>query len=186
MEYDERYKDTRTGRYLRGTSPHQGFDGSVTFPAVSSPPGREFVPRLTTIGTSKLPYDAGEFCKVVAGAPDNVLLFCDTSLFHHKSDARLWDALLNRQGKMVIVPPVRRELAPWLARNGEHPAAQAILNGEPSVDFSGIDSEDQRGIVTAEYYVDLLGLRKSCWYWSWRGSKKSTVGPRTMRSGGSS
>jgi hypothetical protein len=34
------------------------------------------------------------------------------------------------------------------------------LNGEPSVDFSGIDSEDQRGIATADYYVDLLGLRK--------------------------
>ncbi len=112
------------------------------------------------IKTPKLPHDAAEFCKDVAGAPDDVLFFCDTSLFHHKTAARLWEALLNREGKMVIVPPVRQELDPWLASNGEHPAAQAILNGEPSVDFSGINPEDRRGKAAAEYYIELLGFRK--------------------------
>ncbi len=130
------------------------------YPAVSSPPGRKFVPRLTNVGTPKLPYDVEEFCNGVAAAPDDIIFFCDTSLFHRNTDMRLWDALLNREGKLVIVPPVRRELDPWLASNEQHPAARAILDGEPTVTFSGIDPEDRRGKAAAEYYIELLGLRK--------------------------
>ncbi len=115
---------------------------------------------MTMSGSPKSPYDSGEFCQGVADAPKDVVFFCDTSLFHRKTDAKLWEALLNREGKMAIVPPVRRELEPWLASNGEHPAAQAILNGEPSVEFSGIDPDDRRGKTAAEYYIQLLGLRK--------------------------
>ncbi len=160
MEHDGRYKDTRTGHYLKATSPRRGFDGFTTYPAVPSSPGRAFVPRLTMIGTPKLPYDVGEFCSGVAGTPDDVLFFCDTSLFDRNTDTRLWSALLNREGKVVIVPPVRRELDPWLASNEQHPTARAILDGEPTVAFSGIDPEDRRGKAAAEYYIELLGLRK--------------------------
>jgi hypothetical protein len=160
MSGGERHKDTRTGRYLRGTSPRHGFDGSTVFPSVPSPPGRHFVPRLTLFWTPKSPYDSGEFCEGVADAPEDLVFFCDTSLFDRKTDPRLWDALLNREGKIVIVPPVRRELEPWLARNGAHPAARAILNGEPSVGVSGVDPDDRRGLAAAEYYIQLLGLRK--------------------------
>src|SRR5215212_3744128 len=160
MNHDGRYKDTRTGHYLKGTSPRRGFDDFTTYTAVPSPPDRGFVPRLTMTGTPKLPYDIGEFCEGVAGAPDDILFFCDTNLFHRNTDMRLWDALLNREGKVVIVPPVRRELDPWLASNERHTAAKAILDGEPTVSFSGIDPEDRRGKAAAEYYIELLGLRK--------------------------
>jgi hypothetical protein len=108
----------------------------------------------------KSPYDSGEFCRGVADAPANVVFFCDTNLYHRKTDTRLWDALLNREGKMIIVPPVRRELDPWLASNEAHPAARAILDGDPAVEFSGIDPQDWRGKAAAEYYIELLGLRK--------------------------
>jgi hypothetical protein len=111
-------------------------------------------------GTPKLPYEVGKFCEGVATAPDDIIFFCDTSVFHRNTDMRLWDALLNREGKMVLVPPVRRELDPWLASNEQHPAARAILDGEPTVAFSGIDSEDRRSKAAAEYYIELLGLRK--------------------------
>jgi len=160
MEDSKRHKDTRTGRYLAGTSSRHGFDGHFTLPTVSSPPGRTFVPRLTPILTPKAPYDVGKFCEGVADVPDDVVFFCDTNLFHRRTDARLWDALLNREGKMVIVPAVRRELDPWLVSNETHPAARAILDGEPSVDFLGIDPGDRRGNAAAEYYVELLGFRK--------------------------
>lgn len=115
---------------------------------------------MTTSMTPKSPYDAGEFCEGVADAPEDVAFFCDTSLFDRKTDARLWDALLNGEGKMIIVPPVRRELDPWLASNGAHPAARAILDGKSSVEFSGIAPKDRRGLAVAEYYIELLGFRK--------------------------
>jgi hypothetical protein len=160
MSNGERHKDTRTSRYLRGTSPRHGFDGSTVFRSVPSPPGRHFVPRLTMSWTPKSPYDASEFCEGVADAPEDLVFFCDTSLFDRKTNARLWEALLNRESKMVIVPPVRRELEPWLASNGTHPAAKAILDGEPSVEVSGVDPEDRRGLAATEYYIELLGFRK--------------------------
>jgi hypothetical protein len=110
--------------------------------------------------TPKSPYDVGEFCEGVADTPENLVFFCDASLFDRKTDPRLWDALLNREGKAVLVPPVRRELEPWLASNRAHPAAKAILDGKPSVEVLGVDPEDRRGRAAAEYYVELLGFRK--------------------------
>ena len=160
MSDGERRKDTRTGRYLTGTSPREGFDGSTVFLDVPSPPGRRFVPRLTMALNPKSTYDTGEFCEGVASVPEDVVFFCDTSLFDRKTDARLWNALLNRESKMAIVPPVRRELAPWLASNETDRAARAILDGEPSVEVSGVDPDDRRGLAAAEYYVELLGFRK--------------------------
>ncbi len=160
MQGDKRHKDTRTGRHLRGTSSRHGFDGFAMFPVVSSPPGREFMPRLTVKGTSKLTYDATGLSQTVANASEEALFFCDTSLFDNKTDARLWKALLNREDKMVIIPSVRKELEPWLSSNASHVAGRAILNEEASVRFLDFDADDEREQATAEYYVNLLGLRK--------------------------
>src|SRR5215207_264431 len=155
-----RHTDTRTSQYLKGTSSRHGFDGFSTFPAVTSPPGREFVHRLTILGTPKLSYDAEGLSWTVAEASEDALFFCDTSLFDDSTDARLWKALLNREDKMMIVPPVRKELEPWLSSHASHVAGRAILNEEPSVRFLGLDADDEREQATAEYYVNLLGLRK--------------------------
>ena len=160
MKKNARDKDTRTGHYLRGTSPSQGFDGSITYPTVPSPPGRSFVPRLTFMGTPKLEYDSEEFCRGVEDAPEDVLFFCDTNVFHRSTDQRLWKALLNRGGKMVIVPPVRKELEPWLGTNESHVAARAILDEEPPVRFLNLEPGNERECATCEYYVNLLGNRK--------------------------
>ena len=145
---------------MRGTSPSQGFDGSVTYPTVPSPPGRRFVPRLTFMGTPKLEYDSEDFCRGVADAPEDVLFFCDTNLFHHSTDQSLWKALLNREGKMIIVPPVRKELQLWLDTNASHIAARAVSGEEPSVRFLGLEPGNERERAACDYYVNLLGNRK--------------------------
>ena len=155
-----RHKDTRTSRYLKGTSSRYGFGGSSTFPAVSSPSGRNFVPRLTILGSAKLDYYAEGLSRTVSNASKEALFFCDTSLFDDRTDVRLWEALLNREGKMVIVPPVRKELEPWLSSHANHVAGQAILNEESSVWFLGLHAEDERGQAAFEYYTNLLGFRK--------------------------
>lgn len=118
------------------------------------------MPRLTLMGTPKLNYDAEELSRTVADASEEALFFCDTSLFDDRTDARLWKALLNREDKMVIVPPVRKELEPWLSSHANHVAGRAILNEEASVRFLGLDAEDKREQAAFEYYVNLLGLRK--------------------------
>jgi len=138
-----------------------GYDGSSTFPAVPSPPGRKFVPRLTMLGTPKLNYDAEGLSRMVADASEDALFFCDTSFFDNRTDARLWEALLNREGKMVIVPPVCKELESWLSSHASHVAGRVILNEESSVRFIGLDADDEREQAAFEYYVNLLGLRKS-------------------------
>ena len=160
MKKNAREKDTRTGWYLRGTSPNQGFVRSITYPTVPSPPGRKFLPRLTITYIPKLEYNSEELCRTVADVPDDVLFFCDTSIFDHHTDQRLWDVLLNREGKMVIVPPVLEELKPWLGTNESHVAARAILDEEPPVRFLGLEPGDERKHSAFEYYVNLLGARK--------------------------
>lgn len=160
VRYDRKNKDTRTGRYLRETSPRHGYDGKILLPPQPSPPGRVFVPRLTLRASPKAEYDVEGFARSVAAAPKDALFFCDTSLFDRRTYGRLWEALLNREGKVVVVPPVRRELEPWLASNPEHAAARAVLDGAPAVRFLGLDPDDWREHATLEYYVDLLGFRK--------------------------
>jgi hypothetical protein len=115
---------------------------------------------LTILATPKLNYDAEGLSRTVADASKEALFFCDTSLFDDRTDARLWEALLNREGKMVIVPPVRKELEPWLSSHANHVAGRAILNEESSIRFLGLDADDERGQAAFEYYVNLLGVRK--------------------------
>jgi hypothetical protein len=57
-------------------------------------------------------------------------------------------------------PTARAPLARHPRSNGAHPAAKAILDGEPTVEVSGVDPEDRRGLAAAEYYIELLGFRK--------------------------
>lgn len=110
--------------------------------------------------TPKLDYEVRELCRTIADIPDDVLFFCDTSLFDDRTDARLYGELLNKEGRIVIVPPVRRELEPWLNSRPTHAVAKAILDEEPSVRFLGLEPNDRREQTTAEYYVNLLGFRK--------------------------
>ena len=118
------------------------------------------MPRLTLHATPKLEYDPGEFCQGLSKASEDILFFCDTSLFHSSTDDRLWEALLNEEGKMVIIPPVRQELDPWLVTNESHAAARAVLDQESSVSFLGLEPGNEREHTAFEYYVNLLGIRK--------------------------
>ncbi len=128
--------------------------------AVPSPPGRIFVRRLHFAMTAKDDYDVGALCRLVADNPDRALFFCDTSLFDDRTDHRLFSALLNEEGKLVIVPPVQRELEPWLATHQDHPAARAIIARDPAIQFFTLDNSGGWEDAAAEYYVKLLGIRK--------------------------
>lgn len=110
--------------------------------------------------TPKLDYEVRQLCRMVADIPDDVLFFCDTSLFDDKTDVQFYAELLNREGKIVIVPPVGRELEPWLESRPAHPIAKAILDKESSVRFLGLRPSDKRERTAAEYYINLLGFRK--------------------------
>lgn len=110
--------------------------------------------------TPKLDYGTDELCRTIASIPDDVLFFCDTSLFDDKTDMRLYSELLDREGRIVIIPPVRRELDPWLDTHSEHPVAKAILGEERSIKFIEPKSDHKREESAAEYYVNLLGFRK--------------------------
>lgn len=117
--------------------------------------------------TPKVDYEPRDLCRTIEESPDDLMFFCDTSLFDNRTDARLWDALLNRDDKMVIVPPVHRELEPWLASHPTHPAARAILEQESSVHFLGLRPNDEREHTAAEYYINLLGFRKKLAMLEW-------------------
>ncbi len=154
-------KLTRTTRHLSSLRERQGFDGfsSLAEPPPPSPPNRRFAPRLTWGVTPKQVYDIGEMCNFIA-MENNLTFFCDTSIFHRSTDERLWEALLNRPGKVVIIPHVHDELGPWLATNPTHMAAQAIAQKRHAIRFFDLPSDDERTKTAYIYYVNLLAMRK--------------------------
>ncbi len=101
----------------------------------------------------------GELCDRIA-VENDLTFFCDTSIFHRSTDERLWEALLNRPGKVVIIPHVYDELGPWLATNPTHTAARAIIQKQPAIRFFDLPSDDERTKTAYIYYVNLLAMRK--------------------------
>lgn len=154
-------KLTRTTRYLSSTITGQGFDGftSLLDSPPPSPPNRRFLPRLSFGATAKQSYDMGHLCHLIEAAEDAVF-FCDTSIFHRSTDERLWAALFNRTGKVVIIPHVHHELKVWLDTNPTHVAARTITEQHPAIQFFDFVSADECGRAAYIYYVNLLGMRK--------------------------
>lgn len=159
MSKNDKLKSTRTTRYLMGTSPKHGFDGSGRITAVSTHAGQPTLHRLGFNVTPKLTYEPSKLCQTIESIPD-VLVFCDTNLFHHSTDASLWDVLLAKKGRMVLIPHVLEELQPWLATNSGHVAAQAISRNDPNIDFFSLADISEQEVATFAYYVNLLGFRK--------------------------
>jgi len=155
-----------------GRSPKQGFDGFTMELPPAPPPGMILLQRLQVLATPKRAYDISEICENIAANPERASFFCDTSLFDDRTDDRLWAALLNEPGKLVIVPHVYEELKPWLGRRPEHPVAKAIAAGDVGVRlfcFSGLAEWEQ---VAAEYYINLLGTRKWLLHWGIEGFER--------------
>ena len=138
-----------------GIAPSQGFDGTMMVPAVSSPPGQTFVHRLEFQATRKMDYSFADLCYTI-GNDSDALYFCDTSLFHDSTDTCLWDVLLAKEGKMVVIPQVLQELEPWLRTNASHVAARAILRKDPAIHFFSFANSSEQDTAAFGYYVNLL------------------------------
>ena len=164
MNQSGKTKATRTTRYLMGTVPSQGFDGSEVVPAVSSPADQTFVYRLQFQVTPKSEYDFTDLCHTIDNDSD-ALFFCDTNLFHNSTDACLWDVLLAKEGRMVIIPQVLQELKPWLTTNSDHVAAQAVLRKDSNIHFLNFADSSEQDKNTFAYYVNLLSFRKKLVHW---------------------
>lgn len=165
MKGKNEFKATRTTRYLLGTNPSHGFDGVRKVATPSSPDKHIFVHRLSFIATPKQDYSIAELCNTFSNHLNDALLFCDTSLFDDRTDIRLWQAILQSNSKIVLIPDVQRELEPWLSSHKDHIAAKAILSKDSSIEFgdpNGANAEEQANFA---YYVNLLAVRKRILTW---------------------
>src|SRR6266511_1299372 len=154
----DRPKFTRTTRYVSGRTPSRGFDGTRPVPGwVLRHP--TFVPRLNWKARAKVDYDFSKLCESIEQAPEDVSFFCDTSIFDVRTDDRLWSALLNRPGKLVITPRVRIELEPWLKNHPDNIVSRAVLDRDNGIRFLRY-SDSQEQLDAYLYYTNLLGARK--------------------------
>jgi hypothetical protein len=155
---DERPKLTRTTRHLMGTTPSRGFDGIAPVPS-ETPLDPNFILRLNWAVTPKRNYDSERVCESIERAPSDVSFFCDTSMFDVQTDDRLWPALLNHPGKLVLTPRVQLELKPWLQSHPDHIAARAMRERHEGIRFLK-NQYDEVQLACYVYYMNLLGVRK--------------------------
>ena len=106
----------------------------------------------------------GLYRRIAENEPDAVF-FCDSSVFDDRFPQQLLDALLNQNGKAVIVPLVRKELEEWLVRRPDHPAAKAIRDGHPGFALPALTDATEWESLAAEYYIQLLASRKYLTTW---------------------
>src|SRR3954447_26501200 len=151
-------RETRTGRFLRGTRPQAGYDGLTHLPRdLFDDPN--FVPRLSfSMLADKDAYKWEDVCEGFSSAPGQFI--CDSSIFDDVTDARLWPSLLNAPGKLILTPRVVSELEPWFAHRPNHPVLTAMQGGGAAVvqlDHSEWPEPERNAYV---HYVNLLALRK--------------------------
>jgi hypothetical protein len=135
-------------------------EGTLLRPRAAPPSSGGPLRRLELTVSPKLDYDTSEISRLIESCRSDTLFFCDTSLFDERTDARVWDALLGGAGSMVIVPPVRLELEPWIAAHPSHVAAKAVTEASPAIQFFTYDQLEEWEINAATYYTNLLSMRK--------------------------
>jgi len=79
----------------------------------------------------------------------------DTSL-----DKKIWSELLNHAGSLRILPQVRLELEPWLARHHNSRAARALTGNNPNLSVLPPPQPETVEAAALSYYVDLLLIRR--------------------------
>lgn len=99
------------------------------------------------------------FSSLLADDLSDVLVFCDSSVFDTETEPQLFDSLLNRRGKSVLIPRVVEELEPWLRGHRDLLITRAIEEQHQAFEFFSGDGLGPDA-VCADYYVNLLGARK--------------------------
>lgn len=154
-------KLTRTATYMKATWPKSGFDGYIERPLKRSQATGAWVlePSMISHGGGGPP-DPEKIAKQIVDSNGNILFFLDNSFFDEETSLRIWDALFSLRDSVVVIPEVSRELAPWLDRHSDHPAAKAITGKARAIKFLGTDRNCPVTAAVFDYYICLLGQRK--------------------------
>lgn len=113
--------------------------------------------RLSLWFLPEAPFELPEFVQRVRAYRDAVFV-TDSSFFDASIDQSVWIELLSGVSPIVLLGQVREELAGWLAKVPDHPAAVAVHEQRFTVvDPAAWPTATQNAYV---YYVNLLGVRK--------------------------
>jgi hypothetical protein len=160
-----RHKQPRTLRHL-AESPSDG-ERQVPAPLTAAPEGRILSRRLAWSSPPPTDIAISEWTALIRH-PNNarVKWFIDSNMFIAPTEQLIWDALLDFPGRLVLPLPLVGELQAWL-KNSQHNQgvrnlvsnALASSRGSPIhvADFPPSSTVES---FSAEYYVNLLGLRK--------------------------
>jgi hypothetical protein len=130
------------------------------------PPGRIGLDRLFWRADPPAPGNISAFARALGLATNrDVQIFCDTNIFIAPTDDRLWDQILCRPERLVIVPPVYEELLWWIrdpkCNLRAHKAVQERVDGDQRSTVRIYDPHRYgHSKAATEYYVNLIGMRK--------------------------
>ena len=112
-------------------------------------------------------FDGGKLARIIEHpSRGDVQWFCDSNFFIGPTDQAIWDALLAKQGRLVLASPVYEEIRDWLAEPRCNRAMSERISQEvndpakPTVRICDFPDVPSNRPALYEYYVNLLGLRK--------------------------
>lgn len=165
MSKQEKLRATRTSRYLIEALGRQNNPEVFVRPRSSSEGRYLHSERLTVFVTPKHPVNSANVADGIKNCSDDVLFFCDTSLFDLDTDDRIWEALLRLKRQLILLPSVEIELQPWLKARPNHRMARAIVEEHSSINFFQYRDLPDWALPCITYYLNLLGLRKKLLTW---------------------
>lgn len=154
--------ETRTTKHITGTDPRKGFDGTVPVETEHGTPpfGWATFSRMSLYHDTTDPYDPNAIANLIGSASDRVLFFVDNGFIDEQVSHCIYEALLSKQGRVAIIGRVHDELRPWMVSHPGHIFAQAVQRCSSAIVFTDIDTTKPEEVATAEYYMNLLYLRK--------------------------
>ena len=154
-------RPTRLGEYIRSG---EGLDGYELRPPPRTPADAYAYARLMPGLLPERPYAAADLVSEIEGEYADGLFFADSSFFDRNLDEKIWNALLSRAGRVVLLPQVKEELRGWLAANGSHPAAIAVAQRASPIEEVNFSDWNETDIRALTYYANLLGFRKRLYH----------------------
>ena len=154
--------ETRTTKHITSTDPRKGFDGTAV-PVIErgTPPfGWADFCRMSLNHDTNESYDPNVIADLIGGAGDRVLFLVDNGFVDDQTNPRIYEALLSKKGRVGVISRVHDELKPWMASRPSHVFAQAVKSRSEAIQFTDIDTTNSEKIAAAEYYLNLLYLRK--------------------------
>jgi hypothetical protein len=155
---EENLRLTRTTRYLSAMHKSSGFEGTRPWRGPSDP---SFLLPLTFRTSPKASINPADLSELIAkAAEDGVVFFVDTSLFDDRTDPAVFEALLGTTASTVLIPEVKRELAPYFSTRPQAAFSKALATKHPALrEYAWTEPRAWRS-TARDYYVTLLAVRK--------------------------